>query len=173
MGVEDLDYVLLPRSEAYLGTSDTLPNIPISPPKRRRSPVQRIANHRALLDGPPGQDDEACAESATVVEFAVGEHEAGLAADGQVVLLAEELLQSDDVGLGIRGGDTAADFGYAFAAELGDVFEAPAVEGEDVDIGRKGGHWKKKNVWDVTRGYLLLIDMSYGPKWARARGEHG
>jgi len=35
------------------------------------------------------------------------------------------------------GGDPVADFEEALVAECGKVFEAPAVEGEDVE--RKGG----------------------------------
>ena len=53
----------------------------------------------------------------------------GLAADGAVVVDAEELLERDDVGTRGCRGDAAGDLGYALSAKLGDVLETPDVEG--------------------------------------------
>lgn len=76
-----------------------------------------------------------------MVVLAIGEDEAGLAADGEVVFLAKDFLEGDDVRLRGGGGDAAADFGEALVAELGDVLEAPAVEGDDVDVGGELVHF--------------------------------
>jgi hypothetical protein len=44
-------------------------------------------------------------------------------------------LQADDVGGRVECGELAADFCEARGAVLGDEFEAPAVEGEDAQVG--------------------------------------
>jgi len=56
-------------------------------------------------------------------------------ADGEVVFLGPAFLQAYDVGGRVEGGDLAADFCEARIAVFGDEFEAPAVEGEDTEVG--------------------------------------
>lgn len=56
-------------------------------------------------------------------------------ADREVVFLGPAFLQAYDVGRRVEGGDLAADFCEARVAVFGDEFEAPAVEGEDAEVG--------------------------------------
>jgi hypothetical protein len=78
----------------------------------------------------------------------VGEDVLGGFADGEEVFLCPALLQADNVGRRVEGGDLAADFCEAGTAVFGDVFEAPAVEGEDAQVGGQvedaaGGGWER------------------------------
>ena len=114
-------------------TCHSLPHKPISPIKSGGAPVQRIAEHGALDDGPYGEDGEAAAEDTAVVELAVGEDVPCGAADGEVVSESPAFLQADDVWSRGGGGESAANSGEAGRSGGGDVLEAPAVEGEDVD----------------------------------------
>ena len=68
-------------------------------------------------------------------------------ADREEVFLRPALLQADDIGRGVESGDLAADFCEAGVAVFRDVFEAPAVEGEDAQVGGEvedatGGGWE-------------------------------
>ena len=56
-------------------------------------------------------------------------------ADRKVVFLGPAFLQAYDVGGRVESGDLAADFCEARIAVLGDEFQAPAVEGEDAEVG--------------------------------------
>lgn len=56
---------------------------------------------------------------------------------GIVVLLCPALLQPDNVRRRLRRGDLDPDFREALIALLGDELEAPAIEGEDPDAGRR------------------------------------
>jgi hypothetical protein len=56
-------------------------------------------------------------------------------ADREVVFLGPAFLQAYDVGGWVEGGDLAADFCEARIAVFGDEFEAPAIEGEDAEVG--------------------------------------
>jgi hypothetical protein len=133
VGVEYFNNILPASAKSHLRTSNALPNIPIPPPKRRRVPIQGILEHGALFNRPAGQDGEPAAKRAAVIELAVGQDLAGAPADGAVVVLDPAFLEADDVRDGDLEGDLAADLVEARGAEGGDVEEAPAVEGEEVD----------------------------------------
>lgn len=106
--------------------------------------------HTAFDDRPSAEDREPGAEHAAVVEFAVREDMTCLRADGGEVFLGPAFLETYDVwdrrrrrrrvGMAWCGvGYEVADVGEALAAVLGEVEEAPAVEGEDVDLVVGGG----------------------------------
>lgn len=138
MSVKDLDDILVARPEAHAGTRHALADVPVAPPKGRRPAVERIAEHGAGLDGPAAQQGQAAAKGAAVVELAMGQNGGGGLADGAVVGLGPALLEADDVGRGVEEGELAADFREARRAEGRDVDEAPAVEGEEADLGDGG-----------------------------------
>lgn len=51
-----------------------LADVPVAAPEGGWSTVQWVSKHGAGFDGPFGEDDEAAADGAGEVEFAVGEH---------------------------------------------------------------------------------------------------
>jgi len=114
---------------------------PVAAEKSCWAAVERIPHHRAFDDGKGGQDGETAAEDAGVVKFGVGEDVFGEAADSEVVFLGPAFLETDDMGSWNGGRDAVADFEEALVAEGGEVFEAPAVEGEDVERSRGGSRW--------------------------------
>lgn len=125
VSVKNLKNIIIILSVFYGGTSNTFPNIPIPPPKRRRSAIQRIRHGGALDDGPATQDGEAGPEGAGVVVFSIGEDLAEEVAEGGVVFLDEEFLEAEDV----RGvvGEGLGYGGDAGVSEGRDVEEAPDV----------------------------------------------
>lgn len=135
MRAEHLDDILVPGSGPDPRTRDALPDVPVSAEEGRGPPVQRVPVHGALLDRPFGQDGQAAAEDAAEVEFPVGQDVSRLPPDRAVVLLRPALLEADDLGRLVRDGELAAYLGQSLTAVLGEVFEAPAVEGEDADLG--------------------------------------
>jgi hypothetical protein len=155
VSVEDLDDIPTAGPITDLCAGDTLAYIPVPAPKGSGPAVEGVPEHCRLLDGPAGEDGEAAAKRPAGVELCIGKEAAGLEADGAVVILGEELLEGDDVGGRVGGGDAAAYLGDALGAELGDELEAPAVEGEDVDLrggrvhGGGGVLWRR-----VRRGVL-------------------
>lgn len=121
MCVEDLENIILSRSELYSGARDAFADIPISPPKGRRAAVERVMRKATLDNRPATQDGEATAKDAGVVEFAMREDMARSGADGVKVGRDEAFLQADNVGLRGGVGELAADFGEARRAVGGDV----------------------------------------------------
>ena len=136
--IEDFDNIPPPRTIADLGAGNALADVPIAPPEGGRPAVQRIGEHGRLLDGPAREYGEASAKRAGVVELAIGEDVARDAAELAEVGGAEELLEGDDVRLGARGGDAAGNLGDALGTELGDLLQAPDVEGYDVYLAGEG-----------------------------------
>lgn len=101
----------------------TLADIPVAAPESGRSAVQRVSEHGAGLDGPFGEDDEAAADGAREVEFAVGQHGGRLSAQVEVVGVDPEFLQGDNV-VSWRGtGDAQSHFVEASYSVFGDIFE--------------------------------------------------
>lgn len=70
-----------------------------------------------------------------MIELAIRENLSRAPADGAVVVLDPAFLQAHNVRHGDLEGDLATDLVEARGAEGGDVEEAPAVEGEEVDRG--------------------------------------
>ncbi len=60
---------------------------------------------------------------------------AGLPSDGKIVLLSPAFLQTDDFGGGDGSGNGSPDFLKALDAILGQIFETPAIVGQDIDGG--------------------------------------
>lgn len=135
MGVEDFNDILLASAEPHFRTRNALADIPIPSPKRRRPSIQGILEHGALLDGPATQDGQATTKGGTMIELAIRENLSRAPADGAVVVLDPAFLQAHNVRHGDLEGDLATDLVEARGAEGGDVEEAPAVEGEEVDRG--------------------------------------
>lgn len=144
--IKHLDDIPLPGTKANLGTGDALANVPVSPPKGRRTTIEGIAKHGALLYGEAAEDGQAAAKGAAVVELAVGQHLARVAPYGSVVRLGPALLEADDVRRGGQPRELAANLIEARLAEVGDVKEAPAVEGQEVQFGG----------WEKVSGALAL-----------------
>ena len=63
-----------------------------------------------------------------MIELAIRQYMLCLLPNRIVVLLRPALLQTDNVGSGVRSGDLVCDFREALVAECCYVFEAPAVE---------------------------------------------
>lgn len=97
MSVKDLNDVFPPRPEADLCAGDALADVPVPSPKSRRTTIEGVLEHGALLDWPATQDGEAATKGAAVVEFPIGEDLAGVVADGRVVVLGPTLLKRDNV----------------------------------------------------------------------------
>jgi hypothetical protein len=131
MCAEDVEQLAVVHADRR--ARDALADVPISPKEGRRPPVEGVAHHRALDDGPAREDGEAAAEDAAVVELCVREHVARLARDRLEILLRPAFLQADDVRRRARGGEDGADAREASMAVVGDVFEAPAVEADGAD----------------------------------------
>ena len=99
----------------------TLAHVPVTAEEGGRPPVQRIRVHGAFDDGPAREDGEAGAEDAGVEEFAVGQDLRGLGADGLVVFLGPDFLETDDVGSGRELRKEVADVREPGAAVGGEV----------------------------------------------------
>ena len=140
---EHLQHFFRPLPKPNRGARNALAHEPVAAVERGGPTVERIAVHGACGDGEGGQDDEPGAEDAAMVELGVGEDVARGGPDGEVVGVGPAFLQGDDVGYGLRAGDLVPDAGEARGAGGRDVFEAPAVEGEEVEFlwgdGGRGG----------------------------------
>lgn len=134
MSVQDANDVVRIGPDAEGGTGNALANIPVTPPKGRGPPVERVLNHGALLYGPAAEDCEAGAPGPGVVELGMGQAVTELAADGAEVVLDPALLQADNVRRRVEGGEATAYLGEAGGAQGRDVEEAPAVEGDEVEV---------------------------------------
>lgn len=91
----------------------------------------------ARLNRPLRQNNQTTAEHAAEVEFAVREDFASLLTDIIVVFLRPAFLQSNDMGRIWHRGYAFSDLEETFSPVLGDELEAPAVEREDVNLGRE------------------------------------
>ena len=141
MSIENLDNVVFILSISDGRAGNPLAYIPIAPPECRRSAVERVTKHGALLDGPLAQDGQAATEGAGKVKLCIGEYVGGLAADGIEVILCPALLQTDDVGGGRAEGELATNLDQAWGTKVRDVQKPPAVESEEVDF-------RRDTVWD-------------------------
>ena len=75
-----------------------------------------------------------------MVKLAVGQGEAGFSPHVLVVILSPAFLKGDNVRRGIGCRKLPAYFYQSFAAEFRNVFETPAVESYDVDLGGENIH---------------------------------
>ena len=69
-----------------------------------------------------------------MIKFSVREYGLGEFADCEVVFLCPAFLEADDVWCWCGRGYSMSDFEQTFAAEGCEVFEAPAVECQDVEF---------------------------------------
>ena len=149
MRAEDLQYLFRTRAIADARARDALADIPVPAVESAGPAVEGVAVHRACDYGIRGQYDEPGAEDAAVVELGMGQDAARGGADGEVVGVGPAFLQRDDVRWWLRDGDLVPDLGEARGAEGGDVFEAPAVEGEEIEFlgGGVGRGWGGHGWW--------------------------
>lgn len=173
--VEDFDQPAARVADTCAGHA--LADVPIAAPEGGWSAVQRVPEHRASLDRPFGEDNEAAADGAREVEFAVGEHGRCLFAQVKVVGVDPEFLEGDDFVSWGGTGDAQRDFVEAGYSVFGDIFQlgvvlvtlepereeeayTPAVHGEHAN-GFRGVFFSH---CDVFEGRYLVIS------WVR-RGE--
>lgn len=144
MRVEYLNHILLPSAKSNLRTCNALADVPIAPPKRCWSAIERVLEHGALLNGPPTQDGQTASEGTTVVELRIRQHMSRPPPNRQIIIMDPAFLQTDDIRRGNEEGDLAANFVEARGPEFRDMEEAPAVEGEEVERCHSG----LRVVWD-------------------------
>lgn len=87
MSVKDVNNILLPRAYSYACPSNPFPDIPIPPEERRRPPIQRISDHRALLNRPATQNHQPSTKRATVIELPIRQNLPRRLPDVPVVIL--------------------------------------------------------------------------------------
>lgn len=136
MCAKDFHYFLQSSPVSESRTCNSFAYIPVPSVEGSGTSVEGVPVHATLFNGPFCKDYEPTAEDAAVIEFAIREDGVGMRADGLVVSLAPAFLEGYYVGRGVCNGDTPADFIKSFGAKGGDIFEAPAVEREDVDTFR-------------------------------------
>ena len=132
MGAEHFGNIIVARPEPNAGAGNTLPYKPVPTEEGCWTAVQGVANHGRLLNRPFGEDNEATAENAAVVEFPIWQDVCGMAADFLVVFLREAFLQANNLGGWICSGKALGDLVQAFDADFGDVFKIPAIVCEKV-----------------------------------------
>ena len=81
---------------------------------------------------------------------------AGLPADGKIVLLGPAFLQTDDFGRGDGGGNGSPNFLKALDAIFGQIFETPAIVGQDID-GRGSSHSSLGRLHDQAMTLIQAI----------------
>ena len=86
-----------------------------------------------------------------MIELAKRQHEAGLTADGPVVLLGPAFLEAYDMRDGIGLGDPAANGFETFRTVLAEIEKAPAIQGDDVDLGGE------PVVFHCEQGSMMMI----------------
>lgn len=188
VGIEDLDDVLGLGAKAQAGVGDALANEPVAAPESGWAAVEGVGDHGGFLYGPARENGEAAAESAREVELGVRETGADLPENcsrvsqrrrqkrqrivsfsltGEVVIVGPDLLEADYVRTRLDDGELSANLVETGLAELGEVeLEAPAVEGDDVDFGRKGGfHCQVVCVHFELRGCAITMDKSKPYLW--------
>ena len=72
MRAEHLDEIPAPRTQLDSCARDTFAHEPIAAEESGWPSVERVSNHGGVDDGEFGEDGEAAAEDAGVVEFSVG-----------------------------------------------------------------------------------------------------
>lgn len=135
MGVENFNYIILPRPKSHTSTRHSLADIPIASPKGCGPAIERIPKHGARFDRPPAEKGKATTKGTAIVELSIGENGCGGLTDGEIVGLGPAFLEADDIRRRVEEGKLAADFSETRGAEVRDVEQAPAVEGEEPDLG--------------------------------------
>jgi hypothetical protein len=121
-----------------------LPNIPISPPKRNRPPIQRVTEHGRALNRPFTQDGQSAPQDPREVEFGVRKDVRCFGREVVEVRVHPDFLEGDDgvgglnyaVGDSVQSGDTL----------FRDIFQAPAKvrhiqERESTSSSRTKARW--------------------------------
>jgi len=139
MCCEHLQDVLHSRPKSNPRTCNSFAHKPIASEKGCWSSIERISPHGTLFNWPFGQYCQPAAKYATVIKLPIRQNFLRLLPDALIVFLCPTFLQSNDMGHGIRGPNSFPSFQQAFPPELGQVFQAPTVECDHVDLCRYRG----------------------------------
>ena len=101
MSAENLDDI--PFTELDSRTRHALAHEPIAPEESGGPAIERVSDHVGVDDGEFGEDGQAAAKDAGVVEFPVGKDGVREVADAEVVFLGPAFLKPDDFWRGVEG----------------------------------------------------------------------
>jgi hypothetical protein len=121
-------------SDPNLCTRDAFSNIPITSEESSRSSIKRVPHHTALFYRPFRQNSQSPSKDATKVEFAIRQNVLRELSYSIEILLRPAFLKGDDVWRRMDRSDFGTDLSETLGAVGGEVFEAPAVVREDLEL---------------------------------------